>query len=107
VRHGDWLSFPDHSPDRPEIDAVVAWSDAGRLSGVFVNTGARAHVLTAADWDPKLAQCREVLRLDTSTGERIVREPFNGTVRLDGYGIAVVSTAPSPALATARPALGD
>jgi hypothetical protein len=107
VRHGDWVSFPDHSPDRPEIDAVVAWTDAGRLSGVFVNTGARAHVLTVADWDPELAQCQETLRLDTGTGERIVREPFNGTVRLDGYGVAVVSTAPSPALLAARPGPED
>jgi hypothetical protein len=105
VRHGDWVSFPDHSPDRPEIDAAVAWTDAGRLSGVFVNTGARAHALTVADWDPQLAQCREVLRLDTGTGERIVREPFNGTVRLDGYGVAVVSTAPSAALLAAAPGL--
>jgi hypothetical protein len=105
VRHSDWVSFPDRAPDKPDIDAVVAWNDAGRLSGVFVNTGARAHALAASDWDLELAQCREVLRLDTGTGERIVREAFDGTVHLDGYGIAVVSNAPSPALTAAGPGL--
>ncbi|MBO0764832.1 MAG: hypothetical protein J2P50_09635 [Hyphomicrobiaceae bacterium] len=102
VRHGDWVSFADPSPDRPEIDTALAWSDAGRLSGVFVNTGARTHRLAAADWAPELTRCREVLRLDAGTGDRIVREPFDGTVRLDGYGIAVVSTEPSAALQPPR-----
>ena len=103
VRYGDWVSFPDRHPDKPDLDAVVSWNDAGRLSGVFVNTGARLHSLAAADWDSGLRECREVLRLDASTGERIVREPFDGTVRLDGYGIAVVSTAPSRTILTDSP----
>jgi hypothetical protein len=102
VRHGDWVSFPDPRPDQPDIDVVVARSDAGRLSGVLVNTGPRPLALAAADWDPELAGCRHVLRLDSSTGDRIVREAFDGTVRLDGYGIAVVSNAPSRAFAAAE-----
>src|SRR5262249_36237287 len=98
---GDWVSFPDRRPDQPDIDAVMAWSDAGRVSGVFVNTGPRLQALAAADWDAELAGCGEVLRLDSGSGDRIVREPFDGTVRLDGYGIAVVSNAPSGALLAA------
>jgi hypothetical protein len=35
-----------------------------------------------------------------------VRGPFDGTVRLDGYGIAVVSSAPSEAIASTRVGLG-
>jgi hypothetical protein len=103
VRYGDWVSFPDHHPDKPDLDAVVSWDDAGRLSGVFVNTGVRPHSLAVADWDPGVSECRDVLRLDASTGERIVREPFDGTVHLNGYGIAVVSTAPSSTILTDLP----
>jgi hypothetical protein len=39
-----------------------------------------------------------VLRLDTGTDGRIVREPFDGKIRLNGYGLAVVSSAPSEAI---------
>jgi hypothetical protein len=35
--------------------------------------------------------CRELARLDESTGDRVVREPFRGTITLNGYGVAVVS----------------
>jgi hypothetical protein len=103
VRQGDWVSLPARRPEMPDIDAVVAWDDLGRLNGVLVGTGARTRELAPADWDRDLARCREVLRLDASTGGRIVREPFDGTVRLHGYGLAVVSTAPSPTLSEATP----
>jgi hypothetical protein len=105
VRHGDWVSFPERRSDLPDIDAVVAWSDAGRLTGVLVNTGPRPQALAATDWDPELAGSREVLRLDSGTGGRVVREPFDGRLCLDGYGIAVVSNAPSSAFAAAEAGL--
>src|SRR5262249_3649631 len=102
VRHGDWVTFPGRHADQPDIDAIVARSEdatgGGRLSGVFVNTGAKAQTLAVRDWEQGLQCCREVLRLDTSTGDRIVREPFDGAVRLEGYGIAVASTAPCDAM---------
>jgi hypothetical protein len=107
VRLGDLVSFPGRFADTADLDAIVAWDDTydargdagmGRLSGVLVNTGVKAHTVAAADLDPDLMGCREVLRLDVGTDGRIVREPFDGTVRLNGYGIAVVSTAPSEAL---------
>jgi hypothetical protein len=98
VRRDDWVSFPERHPDSPDLDAIVAWSDDDRLSGVLVNTGARPRTLAASDWDPDLEGSREVLRLDTSTGGRIVREPFDGEIRLDGYGLAVVTNAPSEAI---------
>jgi len=93
VRHGDWVRFPGYRPDTPNVDAVVAWCDSGRLSGVFVNTGSEPCLLTVADWDEGLLACTEVLRVDTSTGNGVIREPFTGTVRLNGYGVAVVSNA--------------
>jgi hypothetical protein len=103
VRHGDWVSFPSRNADHPDIDAIVARADGGRLSAVFVNTGTKLQTLVASEWQPELVACSEVLRLDASTGERVVREPFNGLVRLDGYGVAVLSTAPSAAVATSEP----
>ena len=34
-----------------------------------------------------------ILRIDTSTGGRVKREPFDGTIRFDGYGVAIVTNA--------------
>jgi len=93
VRYGDWVRFPVRPLDAPDIDAVVAWNDGGRQSGVFVNTASQPRVLTISHWDDGLAACGEVLRVDASTGDRVAREPFGGTVRLNGYGIAVVTNA--------------
>jgi hypothetical protein len=102
VRFGDWVSLPGRHPDHPDIDAIVASSGDGpgasRLSGVFVNTGVGPETLAVGDWEAALQGCREVLRLDESTGDRVVCEPFDGTVRISGYGIAVASTAPSHAV---------
>lgn len=103
VRYGNRIGLPGRHVDYPDIEAIVAraesGADAGRLSGVLVNTGAKPQTLAVADWDPELARAREVLRLDESTGNRVVREPFDGRVRFHGYGVAVVSTAPSTPVA--------
>ena len=48
---------------------------------------------TVADWDDSLGDCGTVLRVDSSTGERFVREPFDGTVRLEGHDVVVVTNA--------------
>jgi hypothetical protein len=90
VRYGDWVRFPPHRPGLPGADAMVAWAP-GRRSGVFVNTAGGRLDLKPAEWDDGLEACGEVLRLDMSTEDRFVREPFKGTVRLEGYGMAVVS----------------
>lgn len=95
VRFGDWVTFPRARSQDPHLDAVVAWNDEGRRSGVFVNTGAATRTVAIRDWDEGLAGCERVLRLDASTHNRVVQEPFSGTVALNGYGIAVVSTAPT------------
>jgi hypothetical protein len=107
VRYGDWVSFPVRDTKQPDIDASVAraggGADEGRISGVIVNTSDRPQTISVADWERELSGCSEVLRLDAGTGDKVVREPFNGLVRLDGYGLAVVSTQPSGAIATSRP----
>jgi len=93
VRHGDFVRFPPHRADAPHVDAIVAWNGSGRRSGVFVNTGSGPSQLTASEWDADLSACEDILRVDASTGDRVVREPFSGTVRLNGYGMAVVTNA--------------
>jgi hypothetical protein len=93
VRFGDLVSFPAHMPDNPDVDTVLVWGEGGRRSGVFVNTGPQPRALIPSDWVAGAKDCGEVLRLDESTGGRLVREPFDGTVTLDGYGIAVLSNA--------------
>jgi hypothetical protein len=91
VRFGDILRFPQEHPDYPEIDALVASHEDGRLSAVFVNTSRKPVALKAAEWDGGLGICNEVLRLDTGTGGRVDRAPFDGTVQIDGYGLAIVT----------------
>jgi len=91
VRHGDSIRFPAGRLDAPDVDAIVAWDDSGRFSGVFVNTGSRARELSPAEWDSGLAGCEEMLRLDMSTGGRVVRTRRGEMIRLEGYGIAVVT----------------
>jgi hypothetical protein len=95
VRYGDWVSFPRRYPQDPHLDAVVAWNGQGRRSGVLVNTGAAPRTVAVRDWDQSLGDCDRILRLDATTGNRMVQEPFSGTVALNGYGIAVVSSEPS------------
>jgi hypothetical protein len=94
VRQGDWIAFPSAlSRESGPVDAIVAWGDGGRRSGVFVNTSDKPRKIRTSDWDAGLARCAEMLRLDAGTGCRIVREAHEGIVSLDGYGIAVVTNA--------------
>jgi hypothetical protein len=93
VRHGDWIRFPSHRPESPHLDTVVAWDDTGRRSGVFVQTANKPCMLPVADWGDDLGDCTEWLRIDRTTDGRVVRAPFGGVIRLDGYGIAVVTNA--------------
>jgi hypothetical protein len=93
VRFGDWMRFPGCRVHDPHVDGVVAWDGAGRRSGVFVNTSRRPQVLNVGALDKDLLASTELLRVDLETGDRIAREPFDGTVRLGGYGVAVVTNA--------------
>jgi hypothetical protein len=46
-----------------------------------------------AEWDNGLGACGEILRIDTRTGRRVVREAYDGTIRFDGYGVAILTNA--------------
>lgn len=92
VRRGDWVRFPTYRPDSPHLDVLVAWGENGRRSGVFVNTAYGAEVISVSTWDDDLSSCTRVLRVDASTGDRVQQEPFDGTIRMDGFGVAVVTS---------------
>jgi Glycosyl hydrolases family 39 len=91
VRYGDWVQFPDIETAHPGIDAIITRNDAGRLSAVLVNTLPRTRSLDVSLWDGGLGGCSDVLRLDSGTGGRIVRERCRGSVRIEGYGLAVLT----------------
>jgi hypothetical protein len=94
VRYGDFVCFPAAPSAMPHVDAIVAWDGTtGRRSGVFVNGSARPLELAPCEWDAGLSSCEAVLRLDAGTGGRIARRPFDGRIRIEGYGVAVVTTA--------------
>jgi hypothetical protein len=93
VRFGDLVSFPPGPPAPSGIDALLATDGSGRRSGVFVNTTPEPRTLRLADWDDRLEASTSILRVDAGTGDRIACERCEGTVRLDGYGIAVATNA--------------
>ena len=93
VRYGDWVGYPDPPPGGEGIDAILAWDGQGRRSAVFVNTTPKPRVLKLAAWDEKLEDCRNMLRVDSGTGDRVARDRFDGTVSLEGYGLAVATNA--------------
>ena len=93
VRYGDRVRFPGYRHAVGDVDSVIAWDSEGRKSGVFVNPSSRQRTLTLSDWDDALSACDTVVRVDVGTGNRMIREAFDGTVRIDGYGVAVVSNA--------------
>jgi hypothetical protein len=97
VRFGDWVRFFEFDPEQPDIDAVMAWNDDGRLGGVFVHTADTRCVVNVSDRGDGLSACDDVLKIDAATGRRIVREPFDGTIRFDGCGVAVVTNAAAAA----------
>ena len=91
VQFGDWIRFPEHRLQTPHLDAIVSCGPSNRRSGVFVHTGTGELRIDVTDWDPGLQTCSDVLQLDTRTGETIARRPFDGSICLQGYGIAVVT----------------
>ena len=93
VHYGDHVRFPGPRPEAPNVDALVAWANNGRRSGVFAHTARGQRTLSVADWDAELRECRTILWVDTSTGCRVAREPFDGALRLEGYGVGVVTNA--------------
>lgn len=91
VRCGDLVRFPDADAVPTGIDSVVARDADGRLSVVIVNTLAQSRDVDLAALACGLENCRDVVCLDSGTSDRAVRATRRGGVRVDGYGLAIVS----------------
>ena len=82
IRPGDRITFPTGDEAAGGFDIVVAEK-------------CRALVVHQRE-EPGTCEldmngCNTVLKIDAGTGNQIVQEPFAGTVRFDGYGVAVVT----------------
>ncbi|MGD9713120.1 MAG: hypothetical protein AB7V46_13765 [Thermomicrobiales bacterium] len=91
VRFGDWISFPSYRPDMPDVDSVVAWTDDGRISGVFVHAAKGELMFDPSDWDDRLGRCTTQLCIDERTGNTVRSEVLSGRIRFDDYGVIVVT----------------
>jgi hypothetical protein len=95
VKFGDEISFPANRIGEPHLDAIVAEDRRGRISAVFVNTSRRTVMITANDIMPGLDRCENLFRLDSATGDGVAAEKLRGEFALNGYGIGVITNAPS------------
>jgi len=91
VRHGDLIRFPRNRLGATDVDAIFSDGEDGRRSGVFVNMSSNPETLDAAEWDDALKTCGDILLVDTGTGNSVMRLPFDGKIRFNGYGVAVVT----------------
>jgi hypothetical protein len=96
VRHGDWISFPVSEHDSIGLDAVVARSDDGRVSGLLVHLKDTAASYAATEFDSRLKDCDLLLKIDEGTGNQVVQRSCDGRVSFEGYGVAVLTNTAPP-----------
>ena len=94
VRRGDRIAFPGTDAVPRGIDAIVAGEDNGPLSLVLVNTTEKGVSVPIRGCAPVLANSQEFLVLDEATDGKVDRLPCDGSVRIRGYGVAVVTNRP-------------
>ena len=93
VRYGDWIGFPAPpagATGRRRHPRLGRRRAAQRRVRQHVGQAVEAQVLRLGRG---ARQVQAAAALDAGTGNRMVREPFDGTVSLDGYGVAVVTNA--------------
>lgn len=93
VRFADSICCAPQRADMFDVETILAWDDTDRRSRLFIHTAPGSRLLRIQQWDEDLRAYKSVLRLDASTNGCVVREPFTGSIRLDGYGIAVATSA--------------
>jgi hypothetical protein len=93
VRPGDWVSFPTGEDSQPDLDAVVARGEDGRLTALLVHLQEKEATYTVSELDARLAGCGRLLKLDAGSGGRVAELPCEGTVTFAGYGVAAVTNA--------------
>jgi hypothetical protein len=91
IRYGDWISFPTRTDDRPPVDVVVARGEDGQQSALVVHLQEQPATYEWAALAGDLPDCHRLLKIDASTGNSVVEARFDGTINLDGFGVAVVT----------------
>jgi hypothetical protein len=92
IRAGDDLDFPELPNAQGRADIVIATSPDHQLSAFLVHRRDEPFTLSLRDV-PVLEQCQYVLKIDTATKGKIVRERLEHSLRIEGYGVAVLSGA--------------
>jgi hypothetical protein len=94
IRYGDWISFPTGARNGLGLEVVVARGEEGRRSALLVHLRDEAASYAVSELAEGLGECGRLLRIDGGTGNRVVEGRCEGTVRFDGYGVAVVTNVP-------------
>jgi hypothetical protein len=79
------------------VDIVAADGEGGRRSVLVVHRKDEIAVCAADEWTDGSTDYRTLLKIDRGMGGRVVEERFDGRVRFEGYGVAVVTTGPAEA----------
>jgi hypothetical protein len=88
---GDLIRFPE-APAGQGLDVVVAEGEWDRRSILIVHRNDEVAACAVEELTGGLSCGQVLLKIDRGTEGRVVEERFNGCLRLDGYGVAVVTT---------------
>jgi hypothetical protein len=89
VRCGDLLTFPQ-TPG-VNVEALISRGEDGRCAGLIVHLGSGPRTVEVAALSDEPADCRTLLQVDRNTTGEPVPQPFDGVLRFDGYGVALVN----------------
>jgi len=90
IRAGDDLAFPELNSAQGRADIVLVSRPEHQLRVFVVNRRDEPFILSLRDL-PMLQQCTHLSKIDTATKGEIVESRFDDVLRLDGYGVAVLT----------------
>jgi len=93
LRYGDRISFPSCTKLNSGVNVVVARGEDARQSALLVHLKDQAATYAVSDLAGGLADCGMLLKIDGGTGNRVIEMSCDGTVRFEGYGVAMVTNA--------------
>jgi hypothetical protein len=91
IHAGDRLAFPKLPKAAQRADIVLAYGPDGELTA-FLAHGGDAQFTLQFDEIPEVERCRHIYKLDPTTNGKIVESSFLDALRLNGYGVAVLTS---------------
>jgi hypothetical protein len=85
------ISFASRDRGGMPLDAVVARGNDGRLSAMLVHLSDKQATYHLSGLANALSNCDILLKMDEGTGNGIISGKYDGGVRFEGYGVAVVT----------------